>query len=214
MISGRQYESPKLRNNTKNWTVIILVAVLAHIAFFVLFKPRYLEIFKTESSGYEGESSLYLPNEPFSYVPMPEEPDNLKVTISAQENEVTREEVNILDELGEPSADLVPLTRRKEGGSAGKAGRRKSTVEPKPLYIPWPKYPEGVRGTAEGKVELLLYVNKNGEVENVKVYKRLQQEVLNKTAIGAARKIRFTPGLEKGIPTAMWVRLTIGFQPR
>jgi TonB family protein len=109
---------------------------------------------------------------------------------------------------------MLPLQRSAGGGSAGRKGSRRNTVEPKPLYIPWPKYPEGVRETADGRVELLIYVNEKGEVENVKVTKRLPQEPLNQTAIYAARKIRFTPGLEKGVPTAMWVRLTIGFQPR
>ena len=91
---------------------------------------------------------------------------------------------------------------------------RKTTVDPKPLYIPWPKYPKGIDEGFEGTVELLLFVNERGEVENVKITRRLPHEKLNQTAAYAARKIRFTPGFEKGVPTSMWVRLTIGFQPR
>ena len=54
----------------------------------------------------------------------------------------------------------------------------------------------------------------NGEVREVRLSQGLPQMILNRVAIESARRIRFTPGMDKGVPAAMWVRLTIGFQPR
>lgn len=214
MCARGEYRYPKNRRTKREWIIIIVIALFFHLAVFVFFKPEYLTIFKTEMHGNEGESSLYLENQPFSLIPLAEPSDVPAARVSVQESEDIQREQVTFDELGEPSSEILPIQRTTGGGSAGRAGSRKTTVEPKPLYIPWPKYPEGVKESVEGKVELLLYVNERGEVENVKITHRLPHEALNQTAMYAARKIRFTPGLEEGVPTAMWVRLTIGFQPR
>ena len=63
-------------------------------------------------------------------------------------------------------------------------------------------------------MELLLFVDKEGLVREIKLSMGLPNDLLNATAIEAARDIRFVPGEIKGVPTAMWIRLTIGFQPR
>lgn len=214
MYARREYRSFRIRSNRRSWLVITAVAILLHIALFVFFKPHYLTIFKTDMIADEGTASRYMRDRPFSLVPLAEPAETPAEDARKQEGEETRTEEFTLDELGEPASELRPLRRASGGGSAGRAGGRKTTVEPKPLYIPWPKYPEGIDDTIEGTVELLLFVNERGEVENVKITRRLPHDALNRTAAYAARKIRFTPGFEKGVPTAMWVRLTIGFQPR
>lgn len=214
MHARGEYRRLGNRSTKREWIVIVCIALLLHLAVFVFFKLEYLSIFKTEMHGNEGTSSRYLENQPFSLIPLAEPSDVPAVQVSVQESEDTQRKEVTFDELGEPSSEILPIQRTTGGGSAGRTGSRITTVEPKPLYIPWPKYPEGVKETVEGKVELLLYVNERGEVENVKITQRLPHEALNQTAMYAARKIRFAPGLEKGVPTAMWVRLTIGFQPR
>ncbi len=214
MYTRREYRSFRIRSDWRTWLVIIVIAIFFHLALVVLLKPHYFTVFKTDMIGDEGSSSLYLQNRPFSLIPLEEPSETPAERVSVQKSEETQAEEVTLDELGEPLSELLPLRRSSGGGSAGRAGRKKTTVEPKPLYIPWPKYPEGVGGSVEGTVELLLFVNERGEVENVKITRRLPHEALNRTAAYAARKIRFTPGFEKGVPTAMWVRLTICFQPR
>ncbi|HUV35623.1 MAG TPA: TonB family protein [Patescibacteria group bacterium] len=214
MYERREYRFFKARSDRRSWLVIIAVAILFHLAVFLFFKPEYLTIFKTDMVGDEGSSSLYLENRPFSLIPLAEPSETPAERVSVQKSIEPDAGPVTLDELGEPSSEILPLPRSSGGGSAGRAGSRKTTVEPKPLYIPWPKYPDGVDESIAGTVELLLFVNERGEVENVKITQRLPDEKLNQTAAYAARKIRFTPGFEKGVPTAMWVRLTIGFQPR
>lgn len=201
----------RVRSGWREWIVIISIAIILHLAFFTFFKTRYLRIFQTELPGEEGESTFPGLDTPFSFVQLYEKTEAPLAVERTPTIEKAIDEATFLDELGEISTELLPI-ERSGGGSPGLAGNRKATVEPKPLYIPWPRYPKGFKGSRVGSVELLLYVNEDGEVENVKLSRGLPHEELNRIAIGSARKIRFTPGTEKGIPTSMWVKLTIAFQ--
>jgi TonB family protein len=215
MNSDNAYTTSKDRNRKRQWICIIALAVIAHLAFFLFFKPQYLRIFYKEIGGDEGYTTYPVMDRPFSFVPYPEPIQPPVLNERAQKSEQTKEEQTTLDDLlGDPVTELLLMDTGKTGGSEGRPGPRRTTVEPKPLFIPWPKYPAGIKETIEGKVELLVLVNKKGEVEHVKIARGLPFDILNTTAVDAARNIRFTPGLEQGVPTAMWVRLTIGFQPR
>ena len=207
----RDLRSLRVRSGWREWIVIISIAIILHLVFFTFFKTRYLHIFQTELPGEEGESTFPKLDAPFSFVQLYEKTEAPITIERAPTIEKAIDEATFLDELGEISTELLPI-ERSAGGSPGLAGNRKATVEPKPLYIPWPRYPKGFKGSREGSVELLLYVNEVGEVENVKLSRGLPHEELNRIAIGSARKIRFTPGTEKGIPISMWVKLTIAFQ--
>ena len=200
-----------VRSGWRVWIVIIAIVIILHLVFFSLFKMQYLRIFQTELPGEEGESSFPRLDAPFSYVQLYEKPETPPTVEMAPTIEKAIDEATFLDELGDISTELLPI-ERGGGGSPGLAGSRKVTVEPKPLYIPWPRYPKGFKGSREGSVELLLFVNEEGDVENVKLSRGLPYEELNRIAIGSARKIRFAPGTEKGIPKSMWVKLTIAFQ--
>jgi TonB family protein len=129
----------------------------------------------------------------------------------AAEKPESAEDAARFEALGEPQSEMLPL---RGGGGRGTRGSRNATVEPKPLYIPWPKYPAGIKQLPQGRVELMLLINEKGEVDDVKVTRTLPLEELNRIAVEAARRIRFTPGTEQGVRKPMWVRLAIGFQPR
>jgi TonB family protein len=131
--------------------------------------------------------------------------------------------------LGQPEGELSPLEGGGGGGGGtggggfgpgggggrgGGYGSGVTNVQPKPLYIPWPKYPARVKEIPYGSVELDLLVNEHGDVRDVKVSRGLPYAQLDSIAVQAARQIRFTPGLTNGVRAPMWVRLTIGFQPR
>lgn len=198
----------------REWIVIIAVALIAHLVFFILFKAEYLEIFRSEQPGNEGTSDYILLDRPFSLIPYPELPEPSAVPEPVTTDAIEHAERSILDEIAEPSSYVEPMRGSAGGGSTGRPGPRRTAVEPKPLFIPWPSWPDGVPENVKGSVELLLYVDEEGIVREVRVNRGLPYEALNRTAIDAARRIRFVPGEEKGVPTAMWVRLSIGFQPR
>ncbi len=216
MSFKRRYDLSRPERRRSGWLIITVTVLLLHLALFIFFKPDYLEIFRKEPPGDEGVSSFKLidvqsASQPFEYdLPVFTEDDIQSESVDEEKAERT-----FLDELGEPSLDIEPLQKGgRTGGNAGAPGPRAGFVEPRPLSMPWPKFPDGVDRKVNGKVELLLYVNERGEVMEIKVAQGLRDKRLNNSAIEAAREIRFIPGEIKGVPTSMWVRLTIGFQPR
>ena len=216
MKQGTGRVSPSLRSTRKQWTIIIVFAVLLHAAFLLLFKPHYLQVFKTElPPGEEGTDRYPLLDNPIHVLSLSLEPRSASAVTKkeAAEELESAEEAARVEALGEPQSEMLPL-QGGGGGGGGTRGSRNATVEPKPLYIPWPKYPAGIKQLPQGRVELTLLINEKGEVVDVKVTRTLPLDELNRIAVEAARKIRFTPGTERGIRKPMWVRLAIGFQPR
>jgi TonB family protein len=208
--------SPRLRNTRRQWVVIVIAVVVLHATFLLLFRPEYLRVFRSAPvAGEEGEDRYpYLEN-PFHVLSLSVEPRAAAVVTekAAAATSEASEEAAPVEAPGEPQSEMLPL-QGAGGGGRGRTGPRNATVEPKPLYIPWPKYPEGIKQLPQGSVELLLLINEKGEVADVKITRELPLQELNRIAVEAARKIRFTPGTEQGIRKAMWVRLAIAFQPR
>ena len=211
-------ESSSIRDrgrSGKGWLLIIAATLAVHLIIFLFFKLEYLEVFRTEPPGEEGTSEYFYIDRPFSVVPYPDFPQAVLVEEQATETEEEDHEKSVLDDVGEPSLTIDPIqSGGRSGGSDGRPGPRRTTVEPKPINISLPTIPDGINGEIDGGVELLLFVNIQGEVEDIKLARGMEQESLNRTAMEAARTYKFIPGEIKGVPTAMWVRVTIGFRPR
>ncbi len=207
-----------LRNrgrSRKGWLLIVAATLLVHLAVFIFFKLEYLEVFRTETPGEEGTSEFFYIDRPFSLVPYPDFPQAVVVEEQPVEMVEEEHERSVIDELGEPALTIDPITSGgRSGGSNGKPGPRRTTIPPKPLNISLPTIPDNIDGDIDGGVELLLFVNVQGEVEDIKLARGMKQESLNRTVMEAARSYKFIPGEIKGVPTAMWVRVTIGFRPR
>ena len=63
----------------------------------------------------------------------------------------------------------------------------------------------------EGKVYLLVYVNEQGEVDDVKVVKGIGSGC-DEAAISAIKKTKFSPGMEKGVAVKTKVSMPIQFK--
>ncbi len=203
------------RSTRKEWAIIVASAVFVHAVFLLLFQPRYLEVFRTEIPlGEESADRAPFLDNPFHVLSISVEPRPARA--AAAPREASEDAAAAPDELplgapGDLQSEMLPI---QGGGSRGTRGSRNAVVEPKPLYIPWPKYPAGIKQVPQGRVELMLLINEKGDVDDVKVTRALPLEELNRIAVEAARKIRFTPGTEGGARKPMWIRLAIGFQPR
>jgi TonB family protein len=200
----------------RQWTIIIVAVVLVHAAFLLLYNPRYLEVRSTAASpGEEGTDRYPFLDNPIHVLSLSLEPRPAAAVTEKEiaERRESAEEAARIEALGEPQSEMLPM-KGGGGGGGGTRGSRNATVEPKPLYIPWPKYPAGLKQLPQGRVELMLLINEKGEVDDVKITRTPPLDELNRIAVEAARKIRFTPGTEQGIRKPMWVRLAIGFQPR
>jgi len=210
-----KHVSPKVRSSRKAWIVIVLIAVALHLTILILFKPHYLSIFKSELKPGKGESTFPGMERPFTYVPLEEQNHQAIRSSVRSQPEVKETERNILDEiLNIPFSDkLLPRGNRSSSGKSGGENGGIPSVEPKPLYIPWPEYPRDLKKGISGNVELRVLVDEKGEVRDVKLIKGLPHKKLNDLAIRAAYNVKFSPGLVNGKPSKMWVKLTIGFRP-
>lgn len=194
----------------------MIAAALALHAFVLFVMPsRYLELFRSAPPRIDetGERVAFFDN-PFRVIPLA--PESAAPRYEAAPSGAPAENAGAPMgdvEIGEPTIEILPLPGGGGGSRVG-AGSRGATVQPKPLYIPWPKYPKGIKELPQGSVELAVLVNEKGEVEDVKITRSLPIQELNRVAVEAARQIRFIPGMERGVRTSMWVRLAIGFQPR
>ena len=77
------------------------------------------------------------------------------------------------------------------------------------------EYPRALREAGiEGRVELWLYVNEGGVVENSEVRTSSGNALLDEAAGEVAPHIRFTPAMSRDKVTAVWVRLWVEFEVR
>lgn len=87
--------------------------------------------------------------------------------------------------------------------------------EAKPLYRsnPPPKYPRiaKIRGY-QGIVLLDVLVNKDGRVDDLKIFKSSGSPLLDKAAISAVKRWLFEPGMMENEKVDMWVRVPIRFE--
>ena len=77
------------------------------------------------------------------------------------------------------------------------------------------EYPRALKDAGiEGRVELWLYVNEGGVVENSEVRTSSGNALLDEAAGEVAPHIRFTPAMSRDRVTAVWVRLWVEFEVR
>ncbi len=73
-------------------------------------------------------------------------------------------------------------------------------------------YPDiAKRAGIEGKVYLLVYINKNGGVDKVNVIKSLGAGC-DEAAVKGIESVKFTPGEDKGVPVKVKLSLAITFK--
>jgi len=86
-------------------------------------------------------------------------------------------------------------------------------VKPKPIYTPPPKYPEAARSMdIEGKVVIQAVVDFDGSIISPKLIKSSGSELLDRAALAAVVKYRFTPGRQRDKTVRVRVRIPIVFK--
>ncbi|MDQ7064888.1 MAG: energy transducer TonB [candidate division KSB1 bacterium] len=75
------------------------------------------------------------------------------------------------------------------------------------------RYPASARAAGlQGRVILNVLINKNGEVEMVKVLKSTGHEEMDQAAIEAVKKTAWSPARQKGSPVKVWVGIPVIFK--
>jgi TonB family protein len=80
--------------------------------------------------------------------------------------------------------------------------------EAKPVY---PK--EAMEKKITGKVFIQALIDKNGDPVKVKVAKSSGNELLDNSALEAAKKNKYKPAIQNGQPAAVWVTYRVDFKP-
>ncbi|MDZ7859809.1 MAG: TonB family protein [Candidatus Krumholzibacteriota bacterium] len=208
------------RRRFKSWLIILLTVIIAHVLFITFFQPEYLEVFERKNIGKSSRgassSKRYFEEDRF-------------VVVNTYHNEEANPDKKPIVKIDKKKSEKTPafdynippidfsLNNAVKGNKGDEPGSGKETnprIKPSPILIPWPEYPEGVDKDFNGQVILNLYVSKEGKVMEVELLEGLSTEGFNRKAVQAARKMRFTPGLVNGQPEAMWLKITIKFQPR
>jgi protein TonB len=113
----------------------------------------------------------------------------------------------------EQTASKAPLKVEKE--TASTISPLQMIREAKPLYRsnPSPKYPRiaRIRGY-QGNVLLDVLVNKNGKVNDLKIYKSSGYPILDRAASSSVKHWLFEPGMIGDNKVNMWVRVPIRFE--
>ncbi|MFO7914145.1 MAG: TonB family protein [Candidatus Krumholzibacteriales bacterium] len=221
MNNSNQHKISRHRREPKGWIFIISIAVLAHLTFFLLFKTEYLKVFEWkgigQGSGDSSPSTSYIrTGEGFKVINTGE---NLRKEARKREQETEQaEEPDQPAELeyGEPPPGVPSLEGLIQGdsGAGSVSSGTEAVTRPKPLFIPWPSYPEEIEKKYQGQVKLELLVNVEGDVDQVRILEGLPSELLNRKAVESARNIRFIPGKKNGKNSPMWVRISIGFRQK
>lgn len=88
-------------------------------------------------------------------------------------------------------------------------------TQPKYAYNPVPPYPQEARRKGyEGEVLLRVEVLSDGRVGQIEIRRSSGYKVLDRSAIDAVKKWRFSPGMKGEEAISLWVNIPIKFQLR
>lgn len=83
---------------------------------------------------------------------------------------------------------------------------------PEMLEYVEPEYPELLKKAGiEGTVYIKAFIDKDGNVGDVKIAKSSGHEEMDRAAATAAVKAKFRPAIKDGKPVAVWVTYSVNF---
>ena len=197
-------------NRTLRWSVIAAI-VLTIISFAVSpeirFKPYKLRTEEIEIVDIEDRPDTFeLPPPPVEAPPPP------KVIEAAPDDEVA-EDVDIADSF----IDLdQALNSGMQAYSLDNVGEEFVVSQEKPKLLPggWvkPEYPEMARmAQLQGTVIVKVLVGPTGAVMDAQVVKSVNP-TLDRAALDAARRTKWSPGKQRNIPVKAWMALPFNFR--
>jgi len=188
--------------------VSILLAILIVLALFLSLPYAEPEPYKLtrEVVGIINEVSIQIDKqteqidnktkpEPPEVAISADNPDEGVITISPadlQENIIPTNPVG-------PDIEIVPYYRVE--------------IKPQPVSMPTPEYPPlAKKAGIEGKVVVKMLIDIDGKVIDTQVLKSSGSEILDESAISAARKSLFTPARQRDRFVRVWVIRAIEFK--
>jgi hypothetical protein len=215
----------------KEWTIVILVVLVLHLALFLYVRPSFFSIFKksitSPSQGNQGEpfspaAILTIPieieDEPLleqdpvqdALEPAPEEQQRPKETtrmltsevVQTDEGRSTDAPVDVESLVGE---DLETLPQ-----NMGPAG---ITIPPRALEITWPDT-RNLKHCLGHHIDIKIQVDETGSIVSATPINADQTSDCVQAALSSAKRIVFRPGRVDGVPTTMWTQVRIEFRKK
>jgi periplasmic protein TonB len=190
-------------NKTMKWALVL--SVLFTLIFFLVtpnYVPNPYKLRTKELEITEIDEAVDVPPPPQD-IPKPQ-----KAVEAAPDDEVD-EDVEIADSLVDAD-DLVDFSdfNYDDGGDAFVVSQDKPTLT---VYSP-PDYPEMARASQlEGPVVVKVQVGTDGSVLQAIVIQAVHP-MLDREAVKAARRCKFKPGKQRGVPVKAWMAIPYAFR--
>ena len=113
-----------------------------------------------------------------------------------------------------PNDSVVLFKKQRVKPKITKKENIRETIQPPLLRNKIkPGYPKQAENEGlEGRVNLSLLVDENGDVKVSKVTRSSSYEILDKAAIEYSHQLKFEPATKKGVPTVVWVSWSVNFK--
>ncbi len=190
-------------NRTLRWSLLLALLI---VMLFFLFSPKYVphpyKLRQKEVEVVDVQEAVDIP-------PPPQEIPKPRVNVEAAPDEDVDEEVDIADNLMDAD-DLTSMdtTWDDTGGETFQVSQEK----PKLIKFAVPDYPEMARASQlEGTVVVKVLVGSDGSVLQAIVIQPVHP-LLDREAIKAAKRCKFLPGKQRGIPVKAWMALPFSFR--
>lgn len=201
-----------MRDHKKNYNIYLkagfLVAIGMLIAFFLTMPYAEPEPYKLshEVVGIINEITMQIDKQiedidntarpkPPQVVTPADKPDEGENTITST---IFTENIIPINPVG-PDIEIVPYYRVE--------------VKPQPISMPAPEYPAlAVKAGIEGKTVVKMLVDTDGSVIAVEILKSSGNQMLDESAVHAAKKSKFTPAKQRDKFVRVWVVRQIEFK--
>lgn len=184
----------------------LLLSVLFLILFFSL-TPQYVpNPYRLRQRTFEVvdiPDAIELP-------PPPEEAPRPQVPVEAVPDDEVTEEIDIAESLFDDFSEVLstPIGTGDDDGAVFVASQEKPKLT---RFVP-PDYPEMARASQlEGTVIVKVLVGPDGNVMDAQVIQSVHP-MLDRAAVEAARKCKFTPGKQRNIPVKAWMAIPFRFR--
>lgn len=190
----------------KYFGIALMLAILAHVVWFLLMPPYHPEPYKLREKRFEVVEvppELIIPPPP-QEIQRPEIPQELEVSEEASEEEyIAPTSFNPMEPpviTGDQDAEpvFVPFDQ-----------------PPVPIHTVAPQYPDlARRAGVEGVVYVIVTIDETGRVVNAIPGSTDANPLLVQAALDAARKWLFTPAKQRDIPVKVNFAIPIAFKIR
>ena len=139
-----------------------------------------------------------------------QQPAALEVMLTSPAMEQQAPAVANLKLAMESLASRVTTAAKSSAPSKDQQGESGMDSAPQPLIDIVPDYPEGAFALGlSGKVEVEVWVDERGHVENARVIETTMADTFNRSALKAVHEMRFAPGMSGGVPVKISIRTVI-----